>query len=106
MEKSSNENVELTFDQQVALADVLYKAVDDRNVFVQRQGGFDTFAEAGQYLGGMRDAYDDMEKAVFAARNEVDEKISDKEEFVRQLRGEGRDDLADMIASMFRVSEK
>lgn len=103
---NDQEGHELSFDEKVALADVLFKAVDDRNVFIQRQGGFDTFAEAGQHVGGMRDAYDEMEKAVSDARRDVDEKISDKEGFVRQLREAGRDDLADMSARMFRVSEK
>ncbi|VAW31997.1 hypothetical protein MNBD_CPR01-82, partial [hydrothermal vent metagenome] len=51
---------ELSFDQQVELASKLFKAVNGRNDFIKRQGGFDTFAEVGQYIEGIRDAYDQM----------------------------------------------
>jgi len=94
---------ELSFDQKVALATTLFQAVDDRNVFIQRQGGFDTFAEVGQHVGDMRSVYDEMENAVSIARQEFDEKISDKKEFVKQLRIAGNDALADLIARMFSV---
>lgn len=111
MEKPPNREItpdnqqeqELSFDQQVALATNLFKAVDDRNVFIERQGGFDTFAEVGQHVGDMRFVYDEMENAVSIARQEFDEKISDKKEFVKQLRIAGNDAIADLIARMFSV---
>jgi len=92
---------ELSFDQQLALATALSDAVDKRNVFIQAQGGFDTFAEAGQHVDGMRDEYDKMEDAVSRARKEFDEKIPDKGKFIEQLRNTGNDALADMISVVF-----
>ncbi len=76
----------LSFDQQIALATALSDAVNERNRFIQAQGGLDTFAEAGQHMKGMREAYDELEDTVSRARKEFDEKISDKKEFVKQLR--------------------
>ncbi len=94
---------ELTFDQQVALATNLFKAVDDRNVFIKRQGGFDTFAEVGQHVGDMRSDYDKMENTVSITRQEFDEKVSNKKEFVKKLRIAGNDVLADLVIRMFSV---
>ena len=54
-------------------------------------------------MGDMRSVYDEMENAVSIARQEFDEKISDKKEFVKQLRIAGNDALADLIARMFSV---
>lgn len=101
----NSQEQELSFEEQVALATTLFQAVDDRNVFIQRQGGFDTFAEAGQHVNGMRGVYDSMEDAVSVARQEFDEKVVDKSAFVSQLRSVGNDALADVIASMFGVSK-
>jgi len=95
---------ELSFEEQVALATTLFQAVDDRNVFIQRQGGFDTFAEVGQHVNDMRSVYDKMEEKVSVARQEFDEKVVDKNAFVSQLRSVGNDALAGVIASMFGVS--
>lgn len=96
----------LSFDQQLELAEVLFSAVDERNDFIKRQGGFDTFAEVGQYVEGMRDVYDKMEEDVIRVRREFDEKVLDKKEFVNKLRKMSKDDLADTIASMFGISKK
>lgn len=93
----------LSFDQKLTLATVLFDAVNKRNTFIQAQGGFDTFAEAGQHVGDMRNVYDEMEDAVSIARKEFDEKISDKREFVKQLKDAGNDDIADMLGGMFGV---
>lgn len=59
---------EFLFEEQVALATTLFQAVDDRNVFIRNQGGFDRFAEVTQYEMGMRNSYDKMEDAVSVAR--------------------------------------
>ena len=96
----------LSFDQQVALAEALFKAVDDRNVFIQRQGGFDTFAEVGQHVEGMGATHDELEQVALNARREFDEKVFDKKEFVRKLRDVGNDALADTVARMFGVSKE
>lgn len=106
MASKNQQEKELSFDQYLELAEVLSNAVDERNVFIKRQGGFDTFAEAGQYIEGMRDAYDKMEEDISKARREFDERVFDKKEFVNKLRGAGKNDLADTIASMFSVSRK
>ena len=96
----------LSFEQQLELAKILSDAVDKRNDFIKRQGGFDTFAEAGQYMEGMRDAYDKMENEVLKARREFDEKVSNKKEFVDRLRKAGEDTLADKITRMFNIPKK
>jgi len=114
MEKPPNEETnpdnqqeqELSFDQQVESAKVLFDAVEKRNVFIQGQGGFDTFAEAGQYVNDMRAAYDKMEDALSSAMQDFDKKIVDKKEFVEKLKDMGEDDLADTIGGMFGVSNE
>lgn len=101
----SQKEQELSFNQKLSLAETLFDAVTKRNTFIQAQGGFDTFAEAGQYAGNMRSAYDDMESAVSHARKELDEKISDKAGFIKQLRDAGDNSIADMIREMFEIAE-
>ena len=96
---------ELPFEEQVSLATTLFQAVGDRNVFIQRQGGFDTFAEVGQHVNDMKSVYDKMEDTVSVARQEFDEKVMDKNAFVSRLRSVGNDALADVIASMFGISK-
>ena len=54
---------EISFEEQITLAEALYTATKERNDFIMRQGGFDTFAEAGQYAPGMREAYDQLAEA-------------------------------------------
>lgn len=95
---------ELSFDQQVALAKALVNAVNKRNDFIERQVGFDTFAEAGQHVGGMRGVYDEMEAAVTRTRQEFDEKVSNKKQFIEDLRSSGETVAADMIQRMFNTS--
>lgn len=102
----NRENRELSFDEQLTLATVLLQAVDKRNRFVEGYGGFDTFAEAWQHVGDNRAVYDELEKAAARARQELDEKITDKKAFVEQLRNAGHEDFANRIASMFGVSSK
>ena len=104
--QDNRQEQELPFDQQLELAKVLFDAVDERNVFIKIQGGFDTFAEVGQYIKGMKDAYDKMEEDVSKARREFDEKVFDKKGFVNKLREIGENDLVDRITSMFGVSKK
>ncbi len=95
---------ELPFNEQVELAKNLFKAVEDRNIFIERQGGFDSFADSGQYVESIKDAHDEMEEAIDKAKKEIDEKVSDKEGFVGRLKEAGENDLADLIAGMFGVS--
>ena len=59
-----SEERELSFKEQFVLTDVLFKAVDKRNKFIESFGGFDTFAEASQHVGDNRAVYDELEEAV------------------------------------------
>ena len=79
--------------------------VNTRNEFIRGQGGFDTFAEMGQYVEGVKDRYDKMEEDVTRNRAEFDEKVIDKESFVAELRDDNREDLADLMARMFRLTK-
>lgn len=92
---------EPTFEQQLELAKALSNAVDERNDFIKRQGGFDTFAEVGQYVWDARDSYDKMEENVSKTRQEFDKKVIDKKEFVNKLINIGENKLADRISKMF-----
>ena len=96
---------ELSFNQQAELAKALFDAINARNNFIKGQGGFDTFAEVGQHVDGMREAYESLEAVVSEARSEFDEKITDKSKFVNELKDSGEEDVADAIASMFGVSK-
>lgn len=113
MEKPPNEEIapgnreeqELSFDQQVELAKVLFNVVDKRNIFTEQQGGFDTFAEVGQHVDGMRDTYNKLEEDVNTARQDFDEKISNKKEFFKKLKDAGENNLSDTIGRMFSRSK-
>lgn len=96
---------ELSFDQKLVLAQALNRAVDDRNIFIQNQGGFDDFAEVGQYTDNLRNVYDDLERAVANARKEFDENVHDKNKFIQQLKNIGENSLATRLSSMFNVPQ-
>ena len=95
---------ELSLDEQVSLAVTLFEAVKERNDFTARQGGFDTFAEAGQHFPGMREAYNKLEADVNASRQTFDEKVADKAAVVAKLRESHGEEVANTIAGMFRLS--
>ena len=105
-ETPPNQERELSFEEQFALATALVQAVDRRNRFTEGFGGFDTFAEAWQHVGDNRKVYDELESAVTRTRRELDEKIADKKVFVDQLRNTGHEDFASRISSMFNASSK
>lgn len=89
------------FSEGVRLAIELVNAVDERNIFIRGQGGFDTFAESGQHVEGMREAYEELEGAVAQARLEFDEKVADKRNLVLYLEAIGERYAAEMITRMF-----
>lgn len=95
---------ELSFNEQTQLAQKLFNAVNERNDYIKRQGGFDTFAVTSNFGNG-REIYSGMEKAVSVARKEFDEKVIDKKEFFKKLRSVNETDLADTISSMFQKIE-
>lgn len=94
-----------SFEESVSLAKKLFELVDERNQFITSQGGFDTFAEATQYMGDNRKGYDEMSTAFSLARKEFDGKVVDKKSFVESLRTNGENALADRISTMFQISE-
>jgi hypothetical protein len=96
---------ELSFNEQLSLAQTLANAVNNRNDFIKNQGGFDTFAEAGQHVMGGRASYDGLEQKVTDARKQFDEQVLDKKGFVTKLRSVNESDLADMMSSMFNISK-
>jgi len=102
----NNSEKELSFDEKASLAKSLFDAVNTRNNFIEMHGGFDDFAAVHQHVGDNRKIYDEMESAVTNARKEFDEKVSDKKQFLENLRNSGEVETADMIASMFSISKK
>ena len=90
-------------DSQIAFASTLVAAVKERNLFLQTQGGFDSFAEAGQHAEGMRAAYDALELAVTTARSEFDTRVANKRKVVEKLKELGQVDEAKLIAQMFQI---
>ncbi|GEM_PF-6745357 len=93
---------ELSFEDQVALANTLLEVVNERNGFIDRQGGFDDFAQVGQYMDGMRESYDEAERMVMQAREEFDRRVPDKETFITKLKSiGGQERLVSLISTMF-----
>ncbi len=99
--RSETGGLESLFAKQVALARTLVERINRRNDLIRNQGGFDTFAEGGQYSQRDRDIYNMLEDNVTEARDAFDLGVPDKETFVLELRGLGDQDLADNIFSMF-----
>lgn len=103
-QEEKKETETLSFESQLVLAKALFEAVDKRENFVKAHGGdFDTFAESWANLEEPRAEYDALDEVAENARKEVDEKISDKKEFVKKLKESGEKELAERISSMFGV---
>ncbi|MEK7642198.1 MAG: hypothetical protein AAB392_00155 [Patescibacteria group bacterium] len=102
MESDPNQNPTLSLEEQVDLVKKLLDAVDVREKFIERMGGFDDFADVHQHVGDNRKQYDELWATYEAARNEFDQKISDKKVLVEHLRKVDKRS-ADRIAMMFRV---
>jgi hypothetical protein len=100
---TDKQEVILSFSEQLSLAQHLVDAVNKRNDFIKNQGGFDTFAEAGQHVAGGRASYDALEQKVTDARKQFDEQVLDKKAFITRLRSVNESDLADTISSMFTI---
>jgi hypothetical protein len=91
---------ELSFNEQMQLAQTLFDAVKERNDYIERQGGFDTFAVTSNFGNG-REIYSNMEKARVLARKEFDEKVTDKDVFFKKLKSVGENTLAETLSPMF-----
>ena len=92
-----------SLEEQVDLAQALSDAVDVRNDFIQRMGGFDDFADVHQYVDDNRARYDELEAVFSEARKKFDEAVMDKKALTVHLRQQGQTELADRIKSMFSV---
>ena len=103
MEGEIKKGQEQSFEEQMLLAKALYDAVDARNDFTERLGGFEDFAAVHQYVDGNREKYDKLEDACNEVRKKFDETVTDKKPFVEHLRNIGETKLADRITRMFRV---
>lgn len=103
---TNNLEQELSFDEKVALAETLFEAVNARNDFTERHGGFDDFADVHQHIGDNRKKFDEMEVVVTEARKEFDEKITDKKQFMEDLISKGDVDLANLISLMFNIPKR
>ena len=93
----------MPFSEKLLLAQTLSEAVNKRNDYIRTQGGFDTFAEVGQYLNNSRAVYDELSEAATKAIEEFDREVSDKAEFVAKLKSFGELDLAARLSSMFSI---
>lgn len=91
----------LSFGQKIALAKTLSALIDTRNAHIDRQGGFNTFAEA--HHAGARSEYSQMENEIAAAVQEIDENVPDKKAFVAELEAAGERELAQLITARFDV---
>lgn len=104
--QANNPEQELSFDEKFSLAKTLFNAVNTRNNFTEKYGGFDDFAEVHQHVGDNRQVFDKMDSAVITARKEFDEKIIDKKQFVEDLISREDIELANMIGLMFNISKR
>jgi hypothetical protein len=95
------------FTEQLHLAQEMLAYANERNKFAQNVGGgdFEGFATIGQHVGDNRKKYDDLHKEFEKYRKDFDEAVPDKKAFVKKLRSMNENELADAVASMFRVRE-
>jgi len=103
MEGEPKKEQELSFEKQISLAKTLYDAVDARNEFTERLGGFDDFAAVHQYVDNNRAKYDALDNTFEDARKKFDELVTDKKALVEHLRNIGENVLVDRITQMFGV---
>lgn len=81
-------------EEWASLARALAKANDERNLFTERFGGFDNFAEVWQYVGDNRKLYDKLADKAEGALKRVEEEVSDKKVLVKYLKSLGEKKLA------------
>lgn len=98
MERAPN-----NFEQWTELARQLSDAVDARNDFITKLGGFDDFADVHQYVDGNREKYDALESVANSARDVLEREVADKPALVAHLREIGSVELANRISRMFDV---
>ncbi|MBX4200361.1 hypothetical protein KW790_02805 [Candidatus Parcubacteria bacterium] len=103
MDKEFNQEAEISMEGQAELARSLSEAVDAREEFIDKLGGFDDFAEVHQYVGDNREVYNSLDDEVSRIRKELDEKVLDKKVLVDYLVSHDEAKLAARISRMFGV---
>ena len=89
-------------NEQIILAETLFDAVNKRDNFVQSQGGLDNIYDLAWFNGEeIRKSFEQLQEQVTNARKEFDEKVTNKEEFVRSANERGHHSAADLIKKMF-----
>ena len=106
-EQNNNGQEEVSFSIQIHLAREMLAYANDRNKFAQNVGGadFEGFATVTQHVGDNRVKYDALHQGFEKNRQAFDTAVSDKRAFVKKLRSMNETELADAVASMFRVKE-
>jgi hypothetical protein len=106
-EQNNNGQEGVSFSDQINLAREMLACADERNKFAQNMGGgdFEGFATVGQYAGDNRAKYDSLHQEFEKNRKAFDSAVSDKKAFVKKLGSLNETELADAVASMFRVKE-
>lgn len=106
-EQNNNGQERVSFSDQINLAREMLAYADERNKFAQNMGGgdFEGFATVGQHVGDNRAKYDDLHQEFEKNREAFDIAVPDKKAFVKKLRSMNETELADAVASMFRVKE-
>src|SRR3989344_2912469 len=98
---------EQSFEENLALAKALSRAIDRREEYPKMHGGsFDTFAESFANLPEYREPYDKLCDEAEKLRKEFAEKVADKKEFVQKAREAGEDEIAGLIGMMFSVPKE
>lgn len=93
----------ISLETQTRFAQALSEAVDARNDFIERLGGFDDFADVHQHVDGNREKFDALENAYEIARKTFNDAVTDKKALIKHLRNLNQKALAERIIRMFSV---
>lgn len=98
-------NLEPTLEEQINLAEELRRTVDERNVIENQYPEMDDLSVFLDSDPEHRKEYDRLWQKFNETRRMFDEKVSNKLWLVQRLREIDKDDLADMIESMFGLEK-
>ncbi len=98
-------NQEPTLEEQVRLAEELKEVIKRRNVVENAYPGMDDLSVFLDSDPENRKEYDRLWQEYNEARKVFDEKVINKLWLVKHLHEIGKDDLADMIQSMFGLEK-
>lgn len=102
-----NKQENVSFGEQLHLAQEMLSYANERNKFAQNTGGgdFEGFAAVGQHVWDNRAKYDALHQEFEKFRQKFDASVPDKKAFVKKLRSMNENELADAVASIFGVKE-